>query len=382
MQNKHWEIKTLGDVSEVIAGQSPKGIYYNTKQNGLAFYQGKKEFGDKFIKLPKVWTTKVTKIAEKGDILMSVRAPVGPTNIATEKICIGRGLAAIRVGKDLDKEYLYYFFKHFQDSIQGNEGAVFNSINKTQIEDIEILTPGLAEQKRIVGILDEKFKAIEELKKVTEAQIQDVKELFESRLLEIFLNPPTDWTPYKLHDVASVTMGQSPPGSTYNIKNEGLPLINGPVEFGPGQLDETHVTKYTTRPTKVCNAGELLVCVRGSTTGRTNIAKCKSCIGRGVASIVPDERLVDKDLFHIYIASLRNQIYKMGKGATFPNVNREQINDIELAFPKLEKQKNFNDELSQLLKDTKELELIFRKKVTFLEELKKSYLEEAFAGKL
>ncbi len=92
-----WQSKMLGDLADVIAGQSPEGSFYNSSGDGLAFYQGKKDFGDKFIGRPTTWTTRVTKVALEGDVLMSVRAPVGPVNFATEKACIGRGLAAIRV---------------------------------------------------------------------------------------------------------------------------------------------------------------------------------------------------------------------------------------------------------------------------------------------
>ncbi|MBK1685879.1 N-6 DNA methylase [Rhodoferax fermentans] len=86
----------LGDVCEVIAGQSPEGEFYNEQANGLPFYQGKTEFSRVFIGAPTKWTTKVTKVALANDILMSVRAPVGPVNFATQECCIGRGLAAIR----------------------------------------------------------------------------------------------------------------------------------------------------------------------------------------------------------------------------------------------------------------------------------------------
>ena len=106
---KGWEVKRLGDVCEVIAGQSPEGKYYNNEGNGLPFYQGKKEFEDKYIGEPTTWTTKITKKAEKGDVLMSVRAPVGPVNFSTQQICIGRGLAAIRASKLVDREFLFNF---------------------------------------------------------------------------------------------------------------------------------------------------------------------------------------------------------------------------------------------------------------------------------
>lgn len=128
-----WEYKHIDDLCEVIAGQSPEGKFYNFEGNGLPFYQGKKDFGEKFIEAPTSWTTQTTKVAREGDILMSVRAPVGPVNFAAEEICIGRGLAAIRSKGELDGEFLYYQLLHLQPKIAGKEGAVFASINKSEI---------------------------------------------------------------------------------------------------------------------------------------------------------------------------------------------------------------------------------------------------------
>jgi restriction endonuclease S subunit len=91
----------LEEIAEVIPGQSPDGKYYNDKGKGIPFYQGKTEFGEMYIGEPQTWTTQTTRIALKDDILMSVRAPVGPVNFATQKICIGRGLASIRPNKKL-----------------------------------------------------------------------------------------------------------------------------------------------------------------------------------------------------------------------------------------------------------------------------------------
>ena len=93
----------LKDVATVIAGQSPAGKNYNNNGEGMPFYQGKKDYGDKFLNPPRVWTKSVTKVAIQGDILLSVRAPVGALNIATQEICIGRGLAAIRGNEEINK---------------------------------------------------------------------------------------------------------------------------------------------------------------------------------------------------------------------------------------------------------------------------------------
>ena len=91
-----WPVVELGEVARVIAGQSPPGISYNTDGVGEPFYQGKTEFGNDYIGQPVKWTTDPRRFAEVTDILMSVRAPVGPVNLTNERVCIGRGLAAIR----------------------------------------------------------------------------------------------------------------------------------------------------------------------------------------------------------------------------------------------------------------------------------------------
>ncbi|MEK7121532.1 MAG: restriction endonuclease subunit S [Patescibacteria group bacterium] len=167
----------VGEIAEVIAGQSPEGKYYNSNSDGLPFYQGKTEFEDIHLGQPTTWTSKTTKIAEKGDILMSVRAPVGPVNIATQKICIGRGLAAIRAKKDVDQMFLFYNLRSMQDRIKGNGGAVFDSINKSQIEKIKIPLPSLEIQKQMVedmGKEEEVLTANRRLIELMERKISQV----------------------------------------------------------------------------------------------------------------------------------------------------------------------------------------------------------------
>ena len=171
---KGWKETTLGDVAEIIGGQSPEGKYYNETNNGLPFYQGKTEFTEMYIGKPKVWTTEKTKIAEAGDILISVRAPVGPLNIATERICIGRGLASIRANK-IWQMFLFYDLKSIQSKIRGKSGTVFDSITKQEIEKIKILLPPLPEQRAIAAVLssfDNKIELLREQNKTLEATAQ------------------------------------------------------------------------------------------------------------------------------------------------------------------------------------------------------------------
>ena len=176
----------LGDVAEVISGQSPEGIFYNKAGEGVPFYQGKKDFGARYIKEPVNWTTQITKIAKADDILMSVRAPVGPINLATQDICIGRGLAAIRVSHKILTEYLFYFLEFIQPSISGTSGAVFDSINKEQISAIQIPLQSIVNQKQIVGKLDKAFAEIDKLKIIISIEKERVSSLRQSILSNAF----------------------------------------------------------------------------------------------------------------------------------------------------------------------------------------------------
>jgi type I restriction enzyme M protein len=173
------EMVELGKIAEVGAGQSPEGKYYNEIKDGTPFYQGKTEFGDTFLGEPKVWTTKVTKLAMEGDIIMSVRAPVGPVNITKEKICIGRGLASIRA-KNVEQLYLFHFLRSVQNEITGNGGAVFDSINKSQIEKIIVPMVSTELQKEIVEKVNIEEIILESNKKLIDIMEKKINEVLET----------------------------------------------------------------------------------------------------------------------------------------------------------------------------------------------------------
>ena len=168
-----WVWTTLEEISEIILGQSPPSSTYNTDGEGLPFYQGKLEFG-KLYPAPQKWCTAPKKIAEKGDIFISIRAPVGPTNICPEKSAVGRGLAAIRGLHGIQPFFLLYLMRRFENEIANKgTGTTFNAITANQLKTFKIPLPPLAEQRRIVGKLETLFTqldaAVESLKK---AQVQ------------------------------------------------------------------------------------------------------------------------------------------------------------------------------------------------------------------
>jgi type I restriction enzyme, S subunit len=150
-----WTKTTFGQIASIEMGQSPESRFYNNEGVGLPFFQGKTEFGTRFPEIRK-WCSVPGKIAEAGDILLSIRAPVGPTNIAQARSCIGRGLAAIRAEDSVNQLYLFYHFRHIESwlSDQGT-GTTFAAISGQFLKQIECVLAPAAEQNRIVEKLEE-----------------------------------------------------------------------------------------------------------------------------------------------------------------------------------------------------------------------------------
>jgi type I restriction enzyme S subunit len=156
-----WREGTLGEIADITMGQSPRGESYNTQGEGVIFYQGCSDFGDRFPSV-RMFTTEPARYAVSNSILMSVRAPVGTMNVALEECCIGRGLASLKEKNGYDS-FLLYLLESLQnvfDSYNG-DGTVFGSINKKSIGNIKIIIPSyevVESFHKMVYPLDKKIK--------------------------------------------------------------------------------------------------------------------------------------------------------------------------------------------------------------------------------
>jgi type I restriction enzyme S subunit len=153
---KEWEVVKLGnkELATIIMGQSPPSSTYNREGKGLPFLQGKMEFGDVHPS-PVSYCSQPIKIAEPNDILISVRAPVGDVNVAPHKLCIGRGLAAIRFNLNRASYWFYFYYfqkiKNFLENL--GKGSTFKAITKEDLENLKVPYPSFFEQQRIAKIL-------------------------------------------------------------------------------------------------------------------------------------------------------------------------------------------------------------------------------------
>ena len=295
-----WQRVSLGDVAEVVMGQSPPGesvVEWDggaLDVGGLPFIQGNAEFGTKY-PAPVKWCLQPYKTGVLGDILISVRAPVGETNKVATQLGIGRGLAAVRFGKE-SQPFGWHVLNHSKGTLgRVTQGSTFEAIGSGELRNLPILLPPLLEQRAIAAVLDSIDDAIEG----SEAVIAATERLRDALLHDLLTRGlpgqhtewrdvpglgtiPADWEVVRLGDVAEVVMGQSPPGMHCNRDGEGVPLLNGPTEYGP---NHPVPAQWTTDAKKMSRERDVLFCVRGATAGRMNWADRDYAIGRGVAAI-------------------------------------------------------------------------------------------------
>ena len=379
------EVGKIKDACIVIAGQSPKGSSYNENGEGLEFHQGKKAFGVSIIEHSNVWTTEITKIAEPGDILMSVRAPVGPTNITDRKICIGRGLAAIRCNRDIIPQYILYALRNIESKIIGNDGAVFNSINRKQIEDLPLPILSLSEQQSIVDYLDSAFAKIDAMKANAEKALNEAKALFQASLKEM-LEPKEGWEEKTLREVCSlITDGthHSPPNNengkykyitAKNIKIWGLDLSN--ITYVSEDIHKEIIARCY--PQK----GDVLYIKDGATTGIAivNPLEEEFSILSSVALIKPNKEVLSSEFlcYTLNSPSIYNQTRNQMDGAAITRVTLVKIKGFVVPIPPISEQQRIVLHLDSLKSKVDRLQENYEKISQECDALKQAILRQVF----
>ncbi len=170
---KGWKNGKLCEIANITMGQSPSGKSYNTNGNGITFYQGRTDFGVRF-PTPRIYTTEPSRFAKKGDVLLSVRAPVGDINFAMEDCCIGRGLAALnsKLNSQIHLFYTLNGFKEIFDIMDGN-GTTFGSITKDYLFEMPIIIPDI----NVVKNFEERVNPLEKKIEICEQENRELSNL-------------------------------------------------------------------------------------------------------------------------------------------------------------------------------------------------------------
>ena len=345
-----WKTVKLGDVSTVIAGQSPAGENYNKEGIGTPFMQGKKDYGDKFPNPSTVWTTSVTKLAEKGDILMSVRAPVGALNIANQQVCIGRGLAAIRASEDILLDYLFYALLQISAKLEGRSGAIFNSINKKQIEEIEFMLPPLVEQQRIVAKLDAAFAEIDKAIKINQKALSSADIMFSKYKHSIFEKIASNSEFKKMGEYYDVRDGTHDSPKYVEV---GYPLVTS-KNLKTGTLDLTKVkyiseTDYNQiRQRSAVDVGDILMAMIGTIGNPIVIYDPPEFAIKNVALFKVNQNIHFSEFLKFFLLHSTKKLLNDANGTTQKFVSLGYLREMQVPVIPLEKQKEFAENLSNV----------------------------------
>lgn len=270
----NWKETTLGEVAEVIMGQSPKGESYNLEGDGLPFYQGITEFNDKYVGI-KTYTNQPTKIIDENTLLFSVRAPVGRVNFTKHKSCIGRGNAGL-IMKNGEQEFLYYLLKYNERLIKKNtSGTVFESIGGSEVRNYEVMVPSdQKEQKTIAAILssfDDKIELLRRQNKTLEKIAQTIfKEWFvnftvNGKKLKIdnSTSLPEEWAQKGIDEIADFLNGLALQKYPPENEADALPVIKI-KELKSGITNQTDKASKQIDEKYIVNNGDVLFSWSGS----------------------------------------------------------------------------------------------------------------------
>ncbi len=383
-----WVQTTLEEISQIILGQSPPSSTYNINGEGLPFYQGKLEFG-KFYPTPRKWCTVPKKIAEKGDVFISIRAPVGPTNICPEKSAVGRGLAAIRGLCGIQSLFILYLLRRFENQIASKgTGTTFNAITGNQLKIFEILLPPLREQHRIVGKLEVLFTqldaAVDNLKKA-QVQLQRyrrsiLKAAFEGELTREWreghtskFHPaknstgfPQNWEKTTVGNVIKKVSLSGKKLKKGNYELEGkLPVIDQGSSFIGGYTDDEQLKVECQLP----------VIVFGDHTKAIKYVDFDFVGGADGIKVIKSQEIYHPKLFYYFIQAI--SLPDRGYSRHFQFLEKAQI-----LVPPLPEQEQIISELERHLSVADEVENTITAELTRAKRLRQSILTQAFSGRL
>ena len=388
----NYPISKLEDCCTIIAGQSPESKYYNTAGKGIPFFQGKADFGDLYPTI-RVYCSQPTKIAEKDDILLSVRAPVGPTNLAPCQVCIGRGLTAIRPSSQLLTGYVLMFFRFFeaQLALKGT-GTTFNAITQNVVKNLEIPIPPLDEQRRIVFRIEEMFSELDN----SVSTLQKTKEqLAVYRQASITSAYPmmTEENTKKLSEISDITGGITKGRDLKQAETIYLPYLRV-ANVQNGFLDLTEIKeielKVDEKEKYLLKKGDVLYTEGGD----------RDKLGRGTVwnEEIPDcvhqnhvfRARVDKSIaIPEYVAYwsmgsyARTYFFRKGKQTVnLASINKTVLSNLELPIPDLGTQEKILAEIESRLSVCDSIEHTVDAALQQAEAMRQSILKQAFEGRL
>lgn len=312
------------------------------------------------------------------DLIISCSGTVGKVSIIRDddpKGIISQALLLLRVDKNkILPLYLKYFFSSrdgYNAIVSRSSGSVQVNIAKRDvIEQIPLMLPNIETQRKIVGVLNSIDKKIEENERINNNLEQQAQAIYQQMFID---NARSNWAEGTLSDIADITMGQSPSGSSYNEDGTGTIFFQGRAEFG---FRFPSVRLYTTEPKRMARSNDTLMSVRAP-VGDLNVAHTDCCIGRGLAAIHSKNNHQSFVLYTMFSLKKQLDVFN-GEGTVFGSINRNSLNEMPILIPSSEKLDEFEALVSPM-------DAAIRNnydEICRLEQLRDSLLPQLMSGEL
>ena len=332
----------LSEIMDLIGGGTPKTSNPNY-WNGDIPWLSVKDFGNdnRYVYETQKHITKLglmnssTKLLDKGDIIISARGTVGEIATIPYPMAFNQSCYGLRAKKEIvDEDFLYYLIKYNIRLLRkSTHGSVFDTITRSTFDEIEVDVPDFEFQKKIGYLLSDLDEKIELNNKINKNLEQQAQAIYQQMFID---NASSDWTEGTLSDIANITMGQSPSGSSYNEDGNGTIFFQGRAEFG---FRFPTIRLYTTEPKRMACANDTLMSVRAP-VGDLNVAHTDCCIGRGLASIHSKNNHQSFVLYTMFFLKKQLDIFN-GEGTVFGSINRNSLNEMPILIPSSEKMDEF-----------------------------------------
>lgn len=369
--NDVWENVKLIEAAPIVMGQSPDSKNYTDNPNDFILVQGNADMHNGRV-VPRVWTTQITKLAEKGDLILSVRAPVGDIGKTDYNVVLGRGVAAVK-----GNEFIFQLLSRMKQSNYWSKlstGSTFESINSNDIKSAEIYLPSMEEQQAIGSL----FRTLDDLLTSYKDNLANYHSLKATMLAKMFPKAGQtvpeirldgfegEWETKILSRVTNITMGQSPKSENYTDNPNDYILVQGNADIKNKQVVPR---LWTTEVTKMAEIGDIILTVRAP-VGDIGKTDYNVVIGRGVAAIKGND-FIFYTLEKMKMTGFWN---RFSTGSTFDSISSNDIKEAIIQIPTLKEQQAIGAYFSNI----DNLISAHQEKIFQLETLKKKLLQDMF----
>jgi len=395
-----WQTKTLGDVCDVMNGGTPKtGVleYWDGPHRWIT----PAEMGKRLSPYVSDTERKITDLGLRdssarmlppNSVILSSRAPIGHLVINTEPMGTNQGCKGLIPHSQIEHKFLYYYLSSIIDLLNSlGTGATFKELSGGKLKEIVVPVPPLAEQQRIVGLLDEAFEGLATAKANAEKNLQNARALFESHLQSVFTQRGKGWVEKPLAELCDssrvitygvIKLGDEVADGVPCLRTSNVRWLRIETE-GMKRIASSLSSEYSRT---ILKGGEVLVNVRG-TLGGVAVAAPEMAgwnVSREVAVVPVNSSRVNPAFLSYLIGSGTSQHWLGGvkKGAAYIGINIEDLRLLPVNAPEMEKQLEVVEHLESLQEETQRLARLYERKLAALEALKKSLLHQAFTGEL